>query len=476
MYHNPNLIVLDYEQRMFGKNREGLHSETNKACPVGPDNISTDRQLEATKTTPSLFMHTPRELGCASEKESVEQPIFPRGWDDGGISIGPILDHIDRVAEEKASIVLPFKHGKILDCNQGPEVPYLVDQQAVWSSELIRDRTDAATLKWRTAPTEALIRMAHHILKQGGDETDARWSTLLKTMKSGGFPYWAWYGDFKSCNLHNYENESIPVFTPSAMANCDHAFPIPNYMNIIDSQPTTDNWRGLFRDTKVKYPWESKTRKVVWRGSLSEGDWHNSLSSVRWRVNKLVHELNSDLYDVGLTGIPSWVSDKMDFDLTQVGGFAKGISPMASFQSYMAVLDMDGNSWSSRFGTLLCHNSVVIKIEPKYVEYFYSDLGPWTHYIPVKDDLSDLHENVAWALSPNNEGTVKDIITSANEWCSQRLVPEELAHDMLDTWESYVRLLDRADPDWQKEWLEKKSLILSATSSLDLFRLKEKAP
>ena len=151
---------------------------------------------------------------------------------------------------------------------------------------------------------------------------------------------------------------------------------------------------------------------------------------------------------------------------------------MASFQSYMAVLDMDGNSWSSRFGTLLCHNSVVIKIEPKYVEYFYSDLGPWTHYIPVKDDLSDLHENVAWALSPNNEGTVKDIITSANEWCSQRLVPEELAHqDMLDTWESYVRLvLDRADPDWQKEWLKKKSLILSATSSLDLFRLKEEVP
>jgi len=133
---------------------------------------------------------------------------------------------------------------------------------------------------------------------------------------------------------------------------------------------------------------------------------------------------------------------------------------------------MDGNSWSSRFATLLCYNSVVIKIEPKYVEYFYTNLHPWTHYIPVKDDLSDLHENVEWALNPENEATVQDIIMAANEWCIRRMVPDELAHDLLDIWEAYVRNLNRADPNWQKKSLQLKSTILSATSILNLIRLR----
>jgi hypothetical protein len=138
----------------------------------------------------------------------------------------------------------------------------------------------------------------------------------------------------------------------------------------------------------------------------------------------------------------------------------------------MAILDVDGNSWSSRFASLLCYNSVIIKLEPKYVEYLYSTLHPWTHYIPVKADLSDLHENVEWALNPNNEAKVQDIIISANEWCSRHMVVEELAQDMLDIWESYVQNLDRADTTWQRQWLSKKSSILSSTSLLDFFRLR----
>jgi hypothetical protein len=314
--------------------------------------------------------------------------------------------------------------------------------------------------------------MAHTILKRGGEEVDVRWPAVKKSIQNGGFPYWSWYGDYKSCNFNNHGNESIPIFTTAARADCDHAFPMPNYMLIIDAQQTSDNWRGLFRDTKKQYPWETKRRQVVWRGSLSEADKDNVLTSVRWRANKLIHELGSDLYDVGITSVPPWVSEKVDVDTSLVGGLLSNIDPMAAFQQYMAILDMDGNSWSSRFSSLLCYNSVVIKVEPQYVEYFYSDLKPWTHYIPVKGDLSDLHENVVWALDPENGETVKDIISSANEWCTQRLVPRALAHDILDIFESYVRLLDQADPEWQKVWLKMKSVVLSATSILDLFRLK----
>jgi len=476
MYLDPDAIILDYGQRIFGKNREGLHSQTNRNCPFAPEtSVATARQLEqqdSKQVYPSLFVHTPRDLGCISNKNYEEHPVFPR-WSDDGIQIKPILDHLDRVASENATIIYPHEYGDKPNYSQGPEIPYFVEGTSISSSKLIRDKTDAPTMEWRAEPTEKLMRMAHRILMAGGGETEARWSTLLSAIRSGGFPYWAWYGDFKTCNFHNYKNFSIPLFTPAVQASCTHAFPVPTYMNILDSQKNSDHWRGLFRDTKLDFPWENKIRKVVWRGSLSEATWSKALTSVRWRANVMIHNLHSENFDVGLTSIPKWISDFVDVDTSLVGGLVENISPMANFQNYLAVMDMDGNSWSSRFASLLCYNSVIIKVEPQYVEYFYSDLKPWTHYIPVKDDLSDLEENVAWALDPTNEGTVKDIITSANEWCAQRLIPDELAKDLLDIWQAYVRLLDRADPKWQKLWLEKRKQIVSKTSDLDVFQLSE---
>lgn len=110
---------------------------------------------------------------------------------------------------------------------------------------------------------------------------------------------------------------------------------------------------------------------------------------------------------------------------------------------------------------MLCFNSVVIKIEPKYFDYFYSDLKPWTHFIPVKNDLSDLDEKVRWALDDKNEPAVKSIIQSANQYCSKRLVRDELATDVLDIYEAYVRLLDRHDVNWQAKWNTKRAQMFA---------------
>ena len=118
--------------------------------------------------------------------------------------------------------------------------------------------------------------------------------------------------------------------------------------------------------------------------------------------------------------------------------------------------------WSSRFGTLLCYNSVAVKVEPKYFDYFFYDLEPWKHYVPIKDDLSDLEENINFILNPQNEALVKEIILSANQWCAERFVYAELARDVLDIWESYIQRLDRGDPNWTKAWAFKRTQIFSS--------------
>jgi hypothetical protein len=194
LYRFPEFILLDCEQKLFGKNRDGLHSIVNSACPFGPgDATRASRKLEiGTSSESALFMQSPRELGCSRNVGSSDIPVFPR-WDESGIQLKPILDHLDRVANEEYTIVFPADFGTTPDYMQGPEVPYFIDDKSIWSSRLIHKNIDNTTLQWRTIPTEALFRMAHGLLKVGGLYIESRWGNLLKVLKEGGFPVWTWY-------------------------------------------------------------------------------------------------------------------------------------------------------------------------------------------------------------------------------------------------------------------------------------------
>lgn len=192
MYRNPTLLVLDYEQHLMGESRKlPTTNALTKQCFVNNDgSVSTTRRLDTVSSeSQPLFIYSPRDLGCGdSEKELA--PKYPI-WGNDGIVLKPILDHISRVAEMKESIVLPPYYGRKPDYRQGPEVPYIFDEKGIWSSKLIRDRTNNETFFWRLKPTEGLTKVAHELLMT--EDSDAgRWSRLKATVQSGGFPYWSW--------------------------------------------------------------------------------------------------------------------------------------------------------------------------------------------------------------------------------------------------------------------------------------------
>ena len=60
---------------------------------------------------------------------------------------------------------------------------------------------------------------------------------------------------------------------------------------------------------------------------------------------------------------------------------------------YDAILMIDGNVVPDRFAYQLAGGtSAIIKVDSTKVEYWYPNLVPWEHYIPVKADLSDLED------------------------------------------------------------------------------------
>ena len=67
-------------------------------------------------------------------------------------------------------------------------------------------------------------------------------------------------------------------------------------------------------------------------------------------------------------------------------------------KQYAYLLDIGGNGYSGRLKFLLFSKRPLLIVERRYIEYFYNDLKPYVHFIPVKLDLSDLIKKIDWII------------------------------------------------------------------------------
>jgi hypothetical protein len=63
------------------------------------------------------------------------------------------------------------------------------------------------------------------------------------------------------------------------------------------------------------------------------------------------------------------------------------------------LLDVEGNGWSARMKLLLHSGRPVFVQDRPWREWFWPQLRPMEHYIPVRRDLGDLCTQVEWALT-----------------------------------------------------------------------------
>jgi len=150
------------------------------------------------------------------------------------------------------------------------------------------------------------------------------------------------------------------------------------------------------------------------------------------------------------------------------GGIVDSL-PQNDFQKWRAVVDLDGDTWSSRFGTLLCGNSVVFKVEPRYVDYFHYNLQPWKHYIPIRADFADLEEKVnRYVVSNTSLPVIREIVRNAQEWCQKHLLRRVHGEELLKSLTFYVEKLNKDDPLWQEVWKRRKATYFLEESPADM--------
>jgi len=216
------------------------------------------------------------------------------------------------------------------------------------------------------------------------------------------------------------------------------------------------SWENTFKKNNRRYPWNSKIKQAVWRGSTTgPGSSFRDLQRA-----KLVKQGMSrpDLIDAGFTSfVQGWESKRMDL-LAQNMTIAKKRIVFYDQMKYRAIIDIDGNSWSSRFSKLLCTNSVVIKIDPDWIEYFYDDLQPMQHYIPAS--LENITEVVAYVLDNKNDAEMRELVIAANLWCKEKMTRDQLAQDAISQLGKYDMAIHRNyNSSWEDAWINVKRRI-----------------
>lgn len=152
-------------------------------------------------------------------------------------------------------------------------------------------------------------------------------------------------------------------------------------------------------------PWNVRDETIVWRGGTTGYDWGKS---PRFRLMNLFAGSGNQPHPMPKGSNPIVPGVDADFAFTAVvqnyTSEHHTMAPnwrMAPFmgpdevRKYKYIMDVDGNSFTSRFSTILRSGSVVFK-STRFREWFSERVKPFVDYIPVNYDLSDFKEKVAW--------------------------------------------------------------------------------
>ncbi|XP_077938449.1 protein O-glucosyltransferase 3 [Gasterosteus aculeatus] len=155
---------------------------------------------------------------------------------------------------------------------------------------------------------------------------------------------------------------------------------------------TLETMRGVTNDLlsvqgNTGPPWTNKTDRAFFRGRDSREERLHLVS---------LSKASPELLDAGITGWFFFRDREKQVGKAPLVGFF-------DFFKYKYQVNVDGTVAAYRFPYLMLGNSLVLKQDSQYYEFFYGHLKAGTHYLPVRRNLSDLLEKIQWAKDHDAE-------------------------------------------------------------------------
>ncbi|XP_045165596.2 protein O-glucosyltransferase 1-like [Mercenaria mercenaria] len=186
-----------------------------------------------------------------------------------------------------------------------------------------------------------------------------------------------------------------------------------------------DEQREIIPKAAKKWPWEKKLNKGYFRGSRTS-DERDPLV--------LLSRNEPDLVDAQYTKNQAWKS-KAD---TLGADPAKEVR-LEDHCDHKYLFNFRGVAASFRFKHLFLCDSVVFHVGEDWMEFFYSAMKPWVHYIPVRQDLTDVRELLQFAQE--NDAVVHKIALRGRQFIWDHLRMEDVSCYWLKLLKQYAKLL-----------------------------------
>jgi len=146
---------------------------------------------------------------------------------------------------------------------------------------------------------------------------------------------------------------------------------------------------------KPNIPLQQRQNKMIWRGEI-----HGWPRPEQSRVK--LAEMGKDPANT------DWLNAT---ETSYKGSNFVTAQEHALYRYQIDIGGVSGTTWGA-LRWKMCSGSLVFKVESNARDWWHEFLRPWVHYVPVKEDLSDLHEKYLWAQS-NAQGA--QIIAQAGE-------------------------------------------------------------
>lgn len=181
-------------------------------------------------------------------------------------------------------------------------------------------------------------------------------------------------------------------------------------------------------DLSEKIEWDKKVPKYFWRGKPNDADNYNDRTMwTKWRRGKFCYLSTQypELMDVAFSGHrdSNTIRDDLVEEFYKI--FPKKPATWEEYIGYKYLPELDGYvAGTPGYVWKLLSNCAVFKHDSPYQLWFYGQLSPWVHYIPFKEDLSDIFEKLQWAKEHEEE--VKQIAENGRQFAKENLMPEHL--------------------------------------------------
>jgi hypothetical protein len=210
-----------------------------------------------------------------------------------------------------------------------------------------------------------------------------------------------------------------------------------------------NKWNNLTKEViAAQTPWNIKIDKVFWRGS-STGSNDKYLYNIS-NFDKLTRlkltilsKLYPDLIDAVINKYFEFSDNKDGDNLKKILNllFDKKMDKISEVDHlrYKYLIAVDGNTcpWM-RVPWIMLSNSVLVKQETKNMEWFYPALKPYFHYVPVKEDLTDIFQQIEWMKSHDKE--LQKISANAQNFVKNNLMPKDIDAHMTIILNEYAKI------------------------------------